>query len=158
MGTWGSALTCISGGGGIGADWNGYPQNGFRYDSPTFGGFSVSGGFYEDDSKDIAFKYAGEFGNFKVAAAGGYTNLTDEGHLGWDGTGAGDSAPGAPALPGGGGFPFQGYRKDVDIWQVGASAMHVPSGLFIYGMWQQEDNKGTEFGQRPLPTCPGSWQ
>jgi hypothetical protein len=142
--TWGSALNCISGGGGIGADCNGYPQNGFRYDSPTFGGFSVSGGIYEDDAKDVAIKYAQDFNSFKVSAAAGWTNLTDEGQP-FGGTGK-LNAPGSLALLGGGGAPNQGYRKDVDIWQIGASAMHVPSGLFIYGMWQQEDNNGTKLG------------
>ena len=37
-------VNCLSAGGGIGADCNGYPENGVRYDSPTWGGFSVSGG------------------------------------------------------------------------------------------------------------------
>ena len=32
-------------------------------------------------------------------------------------------------MVGGGGAPFQNYRKDADVWQVGASIMHVPSGL-----------------------------
>ena len=40
--TWGAFVTCLSGGGSIGADCNGYPTNGVRYDSPTLAGFSVS--------------------------------------------------------------------------------------------------------------------
>jgi hypothetical protein len=150
IGTWGGALNCISGGGGIGADCNGYPQNGVRYDSPTFGGFSISGGFYEDDAKDIAIKYAGDFNSIKVSAAFGYTNLTDEGEP-FGGTGVAN-APGSLALLGGGGIPGQGYRKDVDIFQVGASAMHVPSGLFVYGMWQREENNGTNLGESTAGT------
>jgi hypothetical protein len=146
--TWGASAFCISGGGGIGADCNGYPQNGFRYDSPTFGGFSVSGGIYEDDAIDAAIKYAADFNNFKVSAAAGWTNVTDEGEPA-AGIGAG-AAPGSLALLGGGGIPFQGFRRDVDILQVGASVMHVPSGLFVYGMWQQEDNHGTNLGGSTL--------
>jgi hypothetical protein len=152
IGTWGGALTCISGGGGIGADCNGYPQNGVRYDSPTFGGFSISGGFYEDDAKDIAIKYAADFNSIKVSAAFGYTNLTDEGEPSGGLTAA--AAPGSLALLGGGGIPLQGFRKDVDIFQVGASAMHVPSGLFIYGMWQREENNGTNLGESTAGSNP----
>jgi predicted porin len=143
--TWGASVTCISGGGGIGADCNGYPQNGVRYDSPTWGGFSVSGGFYEDDVKDIAVKYAADWwSNWKVSAAFGFSNVTDEGEP-FAGTGAA-AAPGSLVLLGGGGIPFQGFRRDVDVFQVGASVLHVPTGLFAYGLWQEEDNHGTTLG------------
>ena len=138
--TWGAVVTCLSGGGGVGADCAGYPYNGFRYDTPTFAGFSMSGGWYEDDVWDIALKYAADWNSIKVSAAAGFTSITDEGCN-------------APAncfntVPsGGGGAPFQNARRDVDIFQVGASIMHVPSGLWFYGMWQQEQNEGTPFGQ-----------
>jgi len=46
-----------------------------------------------------------------------------------------------------GGAPFQNAKRDVDIWQIGASIMHVPSGLWFYGMWQEERNHGTKLGQ-----------
>jgi hypothetical protein len=45
---------------------------------------------------------------------------------------------------GGGGAPFQNGRREAEVWQVGASIMQVPSGLFFYGMWQREDNNGTQ--------------
>ena len=78
--TWGSVVNCLSAGGGIGADCNGYPENGVRYDSPTFSGFSVSGGVYEDKVKDIAVKYAADWNSIKFAAAFGFSNITDEAH------------------------------------------------------------------------------
>ncbi len=116
---WGSFLFCQTAKAGIGADCNGVPYSAVRYDTPTFGGFSVSASYGEDDIADVALKYAGDFGNFKVSAAGGYTHSTDERYLG-----------------GGGGLA--GFKQNVDLYQVGASAMHVPSGLFIYGMYQSE--------------------
>ena len=40
-----------------------------RYDSPTLAGFTLSGGFGEEDRWDVALRYAGEFGAIRVAAA-----------------------------------------------------------------------------------------
>ena len=136
--TWGGFVTCIEGGGGIGADCNGYPQNGVRYDTPTFGGFSMSTGYAEDDVWDVAVKYAADWNSVKFSAAAGYTVSTDEGCT------AAATCSGAAFL-GGGGAPNQGFRQDVDLFQVGASVMHVPSGLFVYGLYQREDNQGTQF-------------
>ena len=45
---------------------------------------------------------------------------------------------------GGGGAPHQDFRKDAQIFQVGASVLHVPSGLFVYGLYQREQNDGTQ--------------
>ncbi len=78
----------------------------------------------------------------KFSAAAGYSQLTDEGC----------SAPGVfhggrtcsnLAVVGGGGAPFQNYRQDGQLFQVGASIMHVPSGLFAYGLYQNDQNDGT---------------
>jgi predicted porin len=121
---WGQFVTCLSGGGIIGVDCNGNTTNGVRYDSPTWGGFSVSGGFGEDDYKDVAVKYAADWNNFKVSAAIGYTNMTDENYI-----------------FGGGGL--NGTELNVNLVQAGASVMHVPSGLFVYGMYSREDAGGT---------------
>ena len=136
---WANVVTCISGGGGVGADCAGYPYNGFRYDTPTFGGFSVSTGYYEDDVWDVAVKYAADWNSVKFSAAAGYTQLTDEG--------CSSAGPGCSnaVVGGGGGAPFQSYRKDADLFQVGASVMHVPSGLFVYGLYQREENNGTQY-------------
>jgi len=150
--TWGAVLTCNTAGGGLGADCNGYPQNAFRYDSPTWGGFSMSSSYGEDDMWDIAVKYAADWNSVKVSAAAGWTELTDEGC----------SAPGVfhggrtcsnVAVVGGGGAPFQNYRQDGQLFQVGASILHVPSGLFAYGLYQNDQNDGTQiksvtFGNR----------
>ncbi|MEZ5874084.1 MAG: porin [Hyphomicrobiales bacterium] len=117
---WSTFLFCNTSGLGIGADCNGVPYNAIRYDSPTFGGFSMSTSYGEDDIFDIAIKYAADFNSFKVSAAAGWTHTTDERYI-----------------FGGGGLAGFGY--DTDLFQVGASALHVPSGLFIYGLYQNED-------------------
>jgi hypothetical protein len=137
--TWGNIVQCIGRGGGVGADCAGYPYNGVRYDTPTWAGFSVSSGYYEDDVWDVALKYAADWNSIKVSAAAGFTQLTDEGC----------SAPGnancGGVVAGGGGTAFQGFRRDAQLFQVGASILHVPSGLFAYGLWQREENDGTQW-------------
>lgn len=104
---WGGVGGCV-GGGAIG-DCNGATQNVVRYDSPTFGGFSVSASWGEDDMWDVAARYAGEHGGFKIAAAAAYNELSDL-------TGAlnGDT---------------------FEYFQVGAYIQHVPTGLFVYGAY-----------------------
>jgi len=145
---WDNVVTCTDGGGGMGADCNGYPQQGFRYDSPTFAGFSVSSGFYENDVWDVALKYAADWGsNWKVSAAAGFDQSTDEGcsSAGSPGQTLPNGSCSGVSVGGGGGAPFQGYRKEIDTAQVGASIMHVPSGLWFYGLYQNEQNEGTQW-------------
>ena len=131
----------------IGADCNGYPKNGVRYDSPTWGGFSVSGGFGEDDTVDVAVKYAADWNNFKVSAASASPSDRRRLHP----RGSPPSVLGVPTRPRlwqpyglwWRWCPFQGFRRDATVNQVGASVLHVPTGLFIYGMYQREENNGT---------------
>jgi hypothetical protein len=138
--TWRNMVTCLSGGGGVGADCAGHPYNGFRYDTPTWAGFGISTGYYEDDVWDVAVKYAADWNSVKFSAAVGYTQETDEG------CGTVSSSPCTNAtILGGGGAPHQNFRKDAQIFQVGASVMHVPSGLFVYGLYQREQNDGTQW-------------
>lgn len=89
---------------------------------------------------DIAVKYAADWNSVKFSAAFGYTMLTDEGCFAPFNAGCSNVA-----VLGGGGTPFQAYRKDADVYQVGASVLHVPTGLFFYGMWQGEENNGTQW-------------
>jgi predicted porin len=103
--TWGNTQSCFGQGGAWG-DCNGLTQNVVRYDSPTFGGFSVSASWGEDDMWDVAGRYAGEWGGFKLAAAVAYNEVTDQRYNG------------GVAVP------------DQQYFQAGAFLMHVPTGLF----------------------------
>lgn len=105
---WGTIGGC-KGGGAIG-DCNGGTQNVIRYDSPTFGGFSVSSSWGEDDMWDVAARYAGEHAGFKFAAAAAYNELSDESFT----------------VPTGDTFQY---------FQVGAYLEHVPTGVFVYGAY-----------------------
>jgi hypothetical protein len=106
---WGGAY-CQSAGGAWG-DCFGVPRNVVRYDSPTFGGFSVSASWGEDDIWAITTRYAGEWHDFKVAAVASYAESTDEGLNGIV------------------------NNNTQQYFQAGAYIEHIPTGLFAYGAY-----------------------
>ena len=92
---------------------------------------------------DVALKYAADWNSIKVSAAAGWTQLTDEGcSARWRASSGGELHQRRGV--GGGGTPFQNYRQDAQLFQVGASIMHVPSGLFAYGLYQNDQEEGTQ--------------
>lgn len=101
--------------GGAWGDCNGLPRNVVRYDSPTFGGFSASASWGEDDMWDVAARYADTWGDFKVALAAAYAETTDED--------MGGRAHTLIAIDG------------LEYFQAGAYFEHVPTGLFAYGAY-----------------------
>ena len=102
-------------------------QNVVKYETPTFAGFSASAAWGEDDMWDVALRYAGEFSGFKIAAGVGYQQYTDIG-------------------PNERNCVQSGVAPDVDCSQLGASGavMHVPTGLFVHGVYgiRMDDNVG----------------
>jgi predicted porin len=98
----GSLGFCQTLGLGIGADCNGVPLDTIRYDSPTIAGFSVSASWGESDFADVAARYAGEFGAFRLKAKTAYSS-------------AGDRAD----------------SVDAEYFQIGAMVMHTPTGLYL---------------------------
>jgi len=116
----GSLLQCQAiGGAGIGNDCNGFITNNIKYESPTVSGFTLSASWGEDDFYDVALKYAGQFGDFKVAGAAGYTAVRSDS----DGTGPGPV----------------GNNTDVDVFTLAGSIMHVPTGIFVNVTYTAED-------------------
>ena len=126
--TWGSFLGCLGLGAGIGVDCWGAAQPAVRYDTPTWGGFRLETSYGTNELTgpafgittpnsnfwDIAAFYNDDWGNFKVSAAYAYT---------WIET---------AALTG----------NQADLHQVGATVMHSPTGLGLYGMYQNESSSG----------------
>jgi predicted porin len=121
--SWGGVAGGCGTMGGAWGDCNGLTQNVVRYDSPTFGGFSVSASWGEDDMWDVAGRYAGEWAGFKLAAAVAYNEVNSSGNCA-------DTA----LTPGGVGVGCGGYNNlgniDAQYIQAGAFLMHVPTGLF----------------------------
>jgi len=119
---WGNFGRCI--GGGAWGDCNGATQNVVRYDSPTFGGFSVSASWGEDDMWDVAARYAGEHHGFKLAVAAAYNEIT------------------GPV--GGGPDVNTGQSGPAEYFQVGAYIQHVATGLFLYGAYGNNQITGLD--------------
>jgi predicted porin len=105
--------------------FDGNTANVIRYDTPIWAGFVASASWAagdEDDSWDIALRYAGEFSGFKLIGGAGYrhgivlndaggTQVTDEDFI------------------------------DLDTWTVTGSAMHIASGLFIGASYGSGDGE-----------------
>ncbi len=101
-----------------------------RYVSPTFMGFTASSAWGEDDFWDTALRYAGEFNGVRVAAGIGYKQqFGNPGKSGSDGDACADI--GAANESG----------VDCNVWSGSASAMHVPTGLFVAGSYAQYNDK-----------------
>jgi len=94
---------------GIGMDCFGLLTNSVKYVSPTVSGFTLSTSWGENDFFDVVLKYAGQFGDFKVAGAIGYINATSNSN-------------------GGNGIAAAG--TDVEVFNVAGGFMHVPTGIF----------------------------
>ena len=127
---WGSLATCqsfgdaaaVGGGLGLGADCDGVPNNNVRYDTPTLAGFSGSFSWGEDDIWGLSGRYAAEFNSIKLSAAVGYYDTTnDQGDL-------------LVRARGG---------KKASALQIGAYVQHVPTGLFLYGVYAKDYNDVT---------------
>ncbi len=119
--TWGQLGFCYTQGAPLGGDCNGIVMNGVRYDTPTFAGFSASASWGEDDFWELAARYSGEIAGFKVAAGVGYTSMTSETTS----------------------FVVPADHKDSEFFQAGAYVQHLATGLFLHGIYGNEDNNGT---------------
>lgn len=119
--TWGQLGFCYTQGAPLGGDCNGIVMNGVRYDTPTFAGFSASASWGEDDFWELAARYSGEVAGFKVAAGIGYTVMNDE-----------NTSIAVPAA-----------HKDSEFFQAGVYIQHIGTGLFVHGIYGEEDNNGT---------------
>jgi hypothetical protein len=116
--TWGSGLGfCATTGLGIGGDCNGLPRDAVRYDTPSFYGLVLSTSWGENDYWDIALNYQADWNSVRFKLGMAYN---------WWGDNKQD--------------PLE-FNRDADgsYFQIGAMALHVPSGLFLYGAYGKED-------------------
>jgi hypothetical protein len=133
---WQDFLQCQGLGAGIGVDCWGAAMPAVRYDSPTWGGFRFetswgkntltragadnrgtllnSSSSQDSNFWDIALFYTADWNSIKLSAAAAYT---------WIETGVDTGT-------------------QTDLFQIGGSVMHKPSGLGVYAMYQAEEADG----------------
>src|SRR5262245_16087170 len=88
-------------------------KDGVAYWSPTWEGFSASGGWFEDDEWGAALHYEKEWGEtFEVGGGIGYAKLRDE----------------RLQTAGGG---LAGFERDIDVWGRSGSIKHLPTGCSV---------------------------
>lgn len=99
-----------------------------RYISPTLAGFVISAAYGQDDFYDVALRYAGEFGQIRIAGGIGYQRDTS------GDTGGGTAAGSCLAGPG---------LSTYDCALIGASLsmQHTPTGLYVAGAYGQHENE-----------------
>jgi hypothetical protein len=119
---WGDLGYCYSQARPWGGDCDGIVMNGVRYDSPTLAGFSMSASWGVDDDWEVAGRYAGEVGGFKISLGAGYSVNSDE-----------STQP-----------PPVSESKDSAFFQVGGYAQHLATGLFLHAAYGEEDNHGKQ--------------
>jgi hypothetical protein len=97
--------------------WDTSRRNHVMYQTPTLAGFNIQTAVAEDNYWDVALRYAGEFGGFRLAFGIGYQEDTEFNN---QRTGVKFGCADACTL------------KAAEL-KGSASIMHVPSGLFLTG-------------------------
>lgn len=112
----------------------GHRWTGVRYDTPAFGGFTLSGTWGENDLADAALRYAGEWGRLRFAAGLALTRWREEGP-------GNDS--GCALTPG----------RRTNCWELGGSVsiMDTPTGLFanLSAGYYADRLTGDIYGSKP---------
>ena len=108
-------------------------RNVVRYDTPTIAGFMFSASWGEDDLWDVALRYAGELGQFKIAGGIAYGETSDNTVSLGDGAylptnGVGNAVAGEPSI---------------QSLNGGLSIKHMPTGLFATASAGHRDADGT---------------
>lgn len=91
----------------------GHRWTALRYDTPSFGGFTLSGTWGENDLADAALRYTGEWGRLRFAAGLALTRWREEG-------------------PGNDSGCAMAAGRRTNCWELGGSlsVMDTPTGLF----------------------------
>jgi hypothetical protein len=97
------------------------------YTTPTWHGFTFAGAFGENDYYDVAGRYAGEWHGFRVAAGAGYRWYDDR---------EPDILLAGPP----GDRLDDTHRRHI---LSSASVMHIATGLFVSGTWNQYQYEGS---------------
>jgi predicted porin len=94
-------------------------KDAIRYDTPSIYGFILSAGWGESDVADISLRFRKEWNSIQVVAAAGYR---------WDGDNDKDDIDN-DAID----------QVDTETLILAGGIKHTPSGLFLNGVWVQQD-------------------
>ncbi|MGX9726114.1 MAG: porin [Candidatus Electronema sp. VV] len=134
--------------------------NRVRYDTPSFGGFTLGASLAEKDTNDAALKYAGEFNGTKVEAAIALAN-PGKSYSQLDGSASvlfpfglnltfASGARDLDNMPAGGDDPTFMYAKIghicKDVFSVGSTAVSVDYGVYENVKKQTTGEEGTVYG------------
>jgi hypothetical protein len=110
-----------------------------RYDSPELMGFVVTASWGEDDLGGVALTYKNTIGDFKLVGKAGYANNTDENTQAC--------------------HPAERAGKSCEWWGVAGTVMHVPTGLYAYaGYGQQNDStRNVDFTFAGIESTDSLW-
>ena len=106
-------------------------RNHVLYETPTLAGFTLQAAVAEDNYWDVALRYAGEFGGFRIAAGIGYQEDTEFNAP------AGGITGGATSVV----CTTNCNVKTTDL-KGSASILHIPTGLFVTGAAGKRELEG----------------
>jgi hypothetical protein len=98
-----------------------------KYITPTISGFAASTSWGEDDTWDVALRYAGEFAGFRLGAGAAYAKVSDETSKCANVNQLGSSS-----------------SRDCESYGGSASIMHVATGLFLNGSWTRKTDNNLQ--------------
>jgi predicted porin len=122
-------------------------RNGVAYSTPDFKGilegFNLQWGWFEDDDWGGALRYKRTFNDtWKLSGGVAYENLRDERLQ----NAGGGIASGNVPIPQPNGTTLNKttfFQRDFDEWAGSLGLMHVPSGLFVVGVFSTSESNDT---------------
>jgi hypothetical protein len=120
---WGQALRSHE-------SWDTNRRNHVLYETPTLAGFTLQAAVAEDNYWDVALRYAGEFGGFRIAGGIGYQEDTK-----FNG--------GNQLLDQNGALCLSNCNVKTEEVKGSLSILHVPTGLFVTGSAGNRELSGT---------------
>jgi hypothetical protein len=122
--------------------WDNNRRNHILYETPTLAGFTVQAAVAEDNYWDVALRYAGEFGGFRLAFGIGYQEDSDFNR---------GLQIGAPSGPGPAILCVSNCDLKSSEIKGSASILHVPTGLFVTGAGGNRELEGAGAGALGVP-------
>lgn len=110
--------------------------NEVRYDTPEIMGFTANVAWGEDDFWGASLSFKKDFSDFHFQAKGGYAHNADSNTQACNRANA---------------------DLDCEWWGIAAVAQHIPTGLFVYGVYGQQNDPSEEQVQPDAQGTDTTW-